>query len=69
LENPGEEIGSTLNVTEEVEVNLTRVKCKKIPLKDGVPIPVDKMREAIGWIREHIASEKVLFVCHYEVGK
>ena len=32
LENPGEEIGSILNIAEEVEVNLPSVKYNKIPL-------------------------------------
>ena len=36
LENPGEEIGPILNVAEEVEVNLPRVKHYKISLKEGV---------------------------------
>lgn len=69
LENPGEEIGFILNVAEEVEVNLPTVKYKKIRLKDGMPIPVEKMREAIRWIREHISSGKVLIACHYGVGR
>lgn len=69
LGNPAEGIDSILNVAEEVEVDLPRVKYYKIPLKDGVPIPAEKMREAISWIREHIASEKVLVACHYGVGR
>lgn len=69
MENPPKEIGSILNVAEEVEVNLPRVKHNKIFLKDGVPIPVEMMREAIGWIREHIGSHKVLVACHYGVGR
>ena len=44
LGNPGEEIRSILNVTEEVEVNLAKVKYNKIPLKDGMPAPVEKMQ-------------------------
>ena len=69
LENPGEEIGSILIVAEEVEINPPPGKYYKISLKDGTPIPVEKMREAIGWIREHIASEKLLIACHYGVGR
>jgi len=38
-----------------------------LPVLDGEP--VEKMREAIGWIREHIASERVLAACHYGVGR
>lgn len=69
LENPGGEIGSILKVAEEVEVNLPRVKHYKISFKDGVRIPVEKMQEAIDWIREDIASEKVLVACHYGLGR
>lgn len=69
LEKPGEEIGSILIVAEEVEINPPPGKYYKISLKDGTPIPVEKMRDAIGWIREHIASEKVLVACHYGVGR
>lgn len=69
LGNPVEEIGSILNVAEEVEVNLSRVKYNKIPLKDREPIPVEKMRETISWIREQIASEKILVACHYGMGR
>lgn len=69
LENPGREICSILNVAEEVEINPSPGKYYKISLKDGAPIPVEKMREAIGWVREHISSEKVLVACHYGVGR
>ena len=69
LQNPGEEIRSILNVTEEVEVNLPTIKYKKIPIKDGVPIPVERMQEAISWIRERLSSGKVLVACHYGVGR
>ncbi len=69
MKNFGQRIGSILNVAEEVEVNLLTAKYKKIPLKDGVPIPVERMREAINWIREHISSGKVLVACHYGVGR
>lgn len=69
LENPQGEVNSILNVAEEVEVDPPNHNYYKIPLKDGVPIPVEKMREAIDWIRTHIASGKVLVACHYGVGR
>ncbi len=62
-------MGSVLNVAEEVEVRPPAMKYHKIPLRDGVVIPPQKMQEAIRWIREHIASEKVLVACHYGVGR
>lgn len=51
MENPGEEIGSILNIAEEVEIGLSMARYKKIPIKDGAPIPVEKMRKAVAWIR------------------
>jgi hypothetical protein len=51
LENPGEEIGSILTIAEEVEIGLPMARYKKIPLKDRTPIPVEKMRKVVGWIR------------------
>lgn len=69
LENPVEEVRSILNVAEEIDVNLPNYNYHKIPLKDGVPIPLEKMREAIEWIRKYISSDKVLVACHYGVGR
>jgi len=34
-----------------------------------MPIPLEKMKEAINWIREHISSDRVLVACHYGVGR
>lgn len=45
------------------------LKYHKIPLKDGVVIPPEKMREAIQWVREHMALGHVLVACHYGVGR
>ncbi len=69
MENPGKGLRSILNVADEVEASIPNVKYHKIPLKDGAIIPPEKMREAIRWIREHIASGKVLVACHYGVGR
>ncbi len=69
MENPDEEVNSILNVAEEVNVNLPNHNYYKISLKDGVPIPVEKMREAVEWIQKNIASGKVLVACHYGVGR
>jgi protein-tyrosine phosphatase len=69
LENPGKELRFILNVAEEVEVRVPNLEYHKIPLKDGVIIPPEKMREAIRWIGENIAQGKVLVACHYGVGR
>ncbi len=62
-------MNSILNVAEEVDVNPPILNYHKIPLKDGVQIPPEKMKEAIDWIRKHISSDKVLVACHYGVGR
>lgn len=69
MENPEDGLESVLNVAEEVEVNLPHLNYHKIPLKDGIPIPPEKMREAIQWIQKQITSERVLVACHYGVGR
>ena len=68
MENLGNGVGCVLNVAEEVDVT-PPLEYKKIPLKDGSIIPPQKMREAIGWIRDRIGSKKVLIACHYGVGR
>ena len=69
MENPGKGLKSVLNVAEEVEVRFPYLEYHKIPLKDGVIIPPEKMREDIEWIRKHIALGNVLVACHYGVGR
>ncbi|MGQ9508100.1 MAG: dual specificity protein phosphatase family protein [Thermodesulfobacteriota bacterium] len=69
LEQPQEGVNFILNVAEEVEVSHPHLHYHKIPLKDGFPIPVEKMKEAISWIKRHIASGKVLVACHWGVGR
>lgn len=58
-----------LNVAEEIEVDPRGVKYLKIPLADGAPIPAERLKEAIRWIRQHIGSDRVLVACHYGVGR
>ncbi len=62
-------VGCVLNVAEEIEANPRSLEYKKIPLKDGNIIPPQKMWEAICWIRDRIASNKILVACHYGVGR
>ncbi|MBW2122798.1 MAG: dual specificity protein phosphatase family protein [Deltaproteobacteria bacterium] len=69
LENPARGVGSILNVAEEVDVDPPRCRYKKIPLTDGQPIPVERLIEAVEWVRERIASDRVLVACHYGVGR
>lgn len=69
MEKPQGEVASILNVAEEIDLETLHPGYHKIPLQDGKPIPPDKMKEAIMWIRDHMASGKVLVGCHYGVGR
>jgi len=69
LENPQDGVTSILNVAEEIDLKALPPEYRKIPLQDGKPIPPQRMREAIMWIRDHITSGKVLVGCHYGVGR
>jgi len=69
IENPQGGVTSILNVAEEIDLEVSPLEYYKIPLEDGKPILPERMREAIMWIRDHIASGRVLVGCHYGVGR
>jgi len=69
LEYPPEEITAFLNVADDVDIHLPVKDYHKIPLKDGEPPPVEKMEEAIRWIKKKITSGKVLVFCRYGAGR
>jgi hypothetical protein len=41
----------------------------KIPLQDGTAVPVEKMKEAVDWIKRNIACETVIVFCRYGKGR
>lgn len=63
------EITAFLNVAEELDLELQDKLYHKVPLKDFSPIPEEKLREAIDWIRENISKHKVLVFCNAGVGR
>ena len=69
LEEIPEEITAFLNVADDVDLYPLPRIYYKIPLTDEIPIPVERMLEAIAWIQENIVSGKVLVFCKYGRGR
>jgi len=69
LEETSQEITAFLNVANDIDLYPPPWVYHKIPLKDGTPIPVERMLEAIAWIQENIVSHKVLVFCRYGRGR
>jgi len=69
LEGTPQEITAFLNVADVADLYPPPRIYHKIPLKDGTPIPVERMLEAIAWIQENIVSGKVLVFCRYGRGR
>lgn len=62
-------ITALLNVAEEIDVNFTDRLYRKIPITHFSPIPPDKMRQAVDWIKENIARHKILVLCKAGIGR
>jgi len=69
LDDPPKEITAFLNVADDAELHPRLIKYHKIPLRDGVPIPVEAMKEGINWIEKNIESGRVLVFCRYGRGR
>ena len=69
LEEPPTEVTAFLNVADDVDLYPPPGKYHKIPLQDGMPIPLEKMKEAISWIRRNISSHKIAVFCRYGKGR
>ena len=69
LEETPQKTTAFLNVGDVADLYPPPLIYHKIPLKDGTPIPVEKMLEAIAWIQENIVSRKVLVFCRYGRGR
>jgi len=67
--NPPQEITAFLNAADDIGLYKPAKKYYKIPLRDGVPIPEEKMSEAINWIAKNITSDKILVFCRYGAGR
>lgn len=69
LDDPPEEITAFLNVADDADLWPRPMKYRKIPLRDGLPIPVGAMKEAIDWIGKNTVSGTVLVFCRYGRGR
>lgn len=63
------EIDSFLNVAEEVDLEPKGKNYYKIPIQDFVPIPKEKMRQAINWLSKNLPQHKILVFCKAGVGR
>ena len=58
-----------LNVADDVDFHPPPSTYCRIALRDGTAIPAEKMREAVEWIRRHIAQRRVVVLCRYGRGR
>jgi hypothetical protein len=69
LERLGDQDIAFLDVADDVDFRpAPRIYCK-IPLHDGMAIPVEQMKEAVEWISTHIAKRRVIVFCRYGRGR
>ena len=66
---PPPTVSALLNVAMEKDIHDTTMLYHKIPIVDMRPIPPEQMREAVGWIREHIAQYRIMVFCNAGVGR
>lgn len=69
LEDLPKETDAFLNMANDVDLYPPPPNYHKIPLIDGTSPPVEKMKEAIDWIKRNIGSGKVLVFCRYGSGR
>lgn len=58
-----------LNVADDVDFRPAPAIYSRIALRDGTAIPAEKMREAVEWIRKHVAQRRVIILCRYGRGR
>ena len=69
LEQAPKEVTAFLNVADDVVLYPSPRNYHRIPLQDGVPVPAEKMREAISWIKRHIPFHEIIVFCRYGEGR
>lgn len=68
--NPPDIITARLNVAEERDLPpVAGILDKKVAICDMTPIPVDQLKEAIQFIRDHIAHHAILVSCNAGIGR
>lgn len=63
------EIDAYLCVAAEKDVPEPGKLAYKVPIVDMQPIPAGQLREAVEWIRDHIAMNRILVFCNAGVGR
>lgn len=69
LEEPPKGINFLLNVADDADLYPPPKNYHKIPLKDGVPPQVEKLREAVNFMDRCSEKGKILVFCRYGKGR
>jgi protein-tyrosine phosphatase len=69
LEGFSDDGAAFLNVSDSNDLYPIPKIYHTIPLQDGTAVPVEKMKEAVDWIKRNIAYEKVVVFCRYGKGR
>lgn len=67
--SPPVDVGALLCVAAEIDVPAGGRLSHKVPIIDMQPIPVGQLQEAVEWIRDHVADQRVLVFCNAGVGR
>ncbi|NIR61620.1 MAG: dual specificity protein phosphatase family protein [Gammaproteobacteria bacterium] len=67
--NPPEEVTALLCVAAELPPPAARAAAHQVPVIDMQPVPAAQLAEAIAWIAERIARERILVYCNAGVGR
>ena len=66
---PPEGIDALLCVAEEKDITGTPLLYHKVPITDMKPVPAEKLKESVDWIKEHIKEHKIMVFCNAGVGR
>ena len=69
LEEPPKEMTFLLNVADDADLYPRPKNYFKIPFQDGIPPQVEKLREAIDFIKRFSKEGKILVFCRYGKGR
>lgn len=67
--HPPPGISALLCVAQEIDPPVTDLPGHKVPMADMQPIPPEQLREAVEWLRDHIADHGILVYCNAGVGR
>ena len=68
-QDPPAGIDALLCVAQEIDLSHVRCLYYKVPIVDMQPIPVDQLKEAVVFIRDHINNHKIMVYCNAGIGR